>query len=219
MCPFACCARGSGPTVLKALVIAATAATVGSFHWQLSPALKLVPDPPPPIEPLLAKPAPVPATNPGTAKANDPAPAADKPKPAAQTPKVVEQAPVNTAKPVPAKPHDASMLTLEQVKELHARIVSTGDVAFVDARNPDEFATGRIPAAVNLPPSAFFSGQVPAELDQIPRSSILVVYCNGGDCDASKLTAIRLREQGYEKVYIYEDGVTGWKAAGLQFEK
>ena len=111
------------------------------------------------------------------------------------------------------------MLSLETVKSLFDRVNSAGDVSFVDARNPDEFVAGRIPSAVNMPPSQFVGGQIPPELHTIPTTNIVVVYCGGGDCDASKLTAIRLGEQGFAKVYVFEGGITEWKAANLPVEK
>ncbi len=208
MCPFACLASGSGPTVLKSLVIALLAGTIGVVHSMASP-LKLTVDAPPNLTTLLA-------SNP--VKPSEPVNAGKPAKPALAPPiSVPPPAPVSN--PQPTKPGDASMISLDQAQTLLARVNTVGDVSFVDARNPDEFVTGRIPSAFNMPPSLFVGGQTPPDLQQIPTSNIVVVYCGGGDCDASKLTAIRLREQGYEKVYVFEEGLTGWKAANLPLEK
>lgn len=162
------------------------------------------------------------APNPSDQRTRQPAPTPMPP---------VESTPTLTGHPAPAPPTtptnaaqptkagDASMITVEQARTLFERVNSAGDVSFVDARNPEEFVTGRIPSAVNMPPSLFIGGQVPPDLAMIPTSNIIVVYCNGGDCDASKLTAIRLREQGYQNVFVFEEGMTGWTAAKLPIEK
>ena len=93
---------------------------------------------------------------------------------------------------------------------------------FVDAREPDEFGAGRIPSAVSLPVSAF-NGQN-AEATEIKinmylrRDLNVVVYCGGGQCDASKLVAKNLQARAFSKVAVYHDGMTGWTAAGLPTE-
>lgn len=107
------------------------------------------------------------------------------------------------------------MIGTEQARELHDRASTQGDVFFVDARNRDEFLVGHIPGAFQVAPDAFFGGQYPSALDEIPKASKVVVYCGGGSCDASKLVALRFREAGYADVVVYMEGFTGWSAAQL----
>lgn len=114
---------------------------------------------------------------------------------------------------------DGFMLKIDRVLELVARQQSQGDVVFVDARGPAEFAAGHIPSAFNIGPDAFYGGQYPPALDEIPKSYIVVVYCGGGECDASKLVALRLKEAGFERLHIYEDGFTGWSAGNHPIAK
>lgn len=114
---------------------------------------------------------------------------------------------------------DGFMLKIDRVLELLARQQSQGDVVFVDARGPAEFAAGHIPSAFNIGPDAFYGGQYPPALDEIPKSYIVVVYCGGGECDASKLVALRLKEAGFERLHIYEDGFTGWSAGNHPIAK
>ena len=109
----------------------------------------------------------------------------------------------------------AWMIHTARALELYQQAESQGDVFFVDARNAEEFVAGHIPGAFSVPPDAFFGGQYPGALDQIPKFSTVVVYCGGGACDASKLVAIRFREAGFERVLVYQDGFTGWSAEKL----
>ena len=93
---------------------------------------------------------------------------------------------------------------------------------FVDAREPEEFGVGRIPSAVSLPVSAFNGQNIEATEAKIAlylrRDLNVVVYCGGGDCDASKLVAKQLQSRMFPKIAVYHDGMTGWSAAGLPSE-
>ncbi len=124
-------------------------------------------------------------------------------------------APAQTAPKAHGKLENA--VSIEQGKALHDRLLQMGDVTFVDARNAPEFEAGHVAGAINLSPDRFF-GALPPELDAISREFIVVVYCGGGECDASQLVAKRFNEQGYNKVFIMEDGYPPWKAAGHPVE-
>jgi rhodanese-related sulfurtransferase len=87
--------------------------------------------------------------------------------------------------------------------------------AFVDARGEDEFADGHIRGAVRLAPADFSLGY-PERLDEVPRNLDVVVYCGDEDCDAAILVARRLREFGYEPVFVFEGGLAAWSARGFE---
>jgi rhodanese-related sulfurtransferase len=51
--------------------------------------------------------------------------------------------------------------------------------------------------------------------NQLPdKSARIVVYCDGGECQASRALAEELRRQGYGKVTLYEGGKQDWLEAG-----
>ena len=121
--------------------------------------------------------------------------------------------------PLPAPPvavHDDRMVTLARFKALMAGSLP---LQIIDAREPGEYAAGRIAGAINIPPGEFF-GKVPDVVNQrLSRDLPVVVYCGGGNCDASKLVAMRLKDMGFAQTYVYEDGFTGWTKAGEAVEK
>lgn len=118
--------------------------------------------------------------------------------------------------PQPAAPRDERMITLARFKELMSGPVP---LQIIDAREPGEYAAGRIAGAINIPPSEFF-GKIPDVVNQrLARDLPVVVYCTGGNCDASKLVALRLKEFGFSQTYVYEDGFNGWTKAGEAVEK
>lgn len=117
----------------------------------------------------------------------------------------------------PAHPHLDNGVSIEQGKALFDRMQQSGDVVFIDARNAPEFEAGRVAGAINLSPDRFF-GALPPELESISRDFVVIVYCGGGECDASVLVGKRFNEQGYAKVFIMEDGFPAWKKAGHPIE-
>jgi rhodanese-related sulfurtransferase len=121
-------------------------------------------------------------------------------------------APVGTdEKPFIPTPKDAlpaGQVTLEEAKQAF-----DAGAMFVDARNPEHYKGGHVENAIRIESAMFKSGD-PAELALMPRSAIVIVYCNGGQCDESENVAKFLTASGYKTVYVLHDGFPGWKAMG-----
>lgn len=92
-------------------------------------------------------------------------------------------------------------------------------VIFLDARGRERYDALHIRDAYNVTPESFFDGTLPDDLAFWPKDSIIVVYCDGGECDASHLVEARLKQQkAFERVYLIEAGFPGWQSAGLPTE-
>ncbi|HEY6908872.1 MAG TPA: rhodanese-like domain-containing protein [Myxococcales bacterium] len=74
------------------------------------------------------------------------------------------------------------------------RLVAQG-IRVVDVRTPDEFATGHVPGALNIPYDQM--AQRHAELG--PPSTPVLVYCQSGR--RSGLAIATLREKGFTDIY------------------
>jgi rhodanese-related sulfurtransferase len=101
----------------------------------------------------------------------------------------------------------ASLITPE---ELSQRLAS-GDPPFIlDVRTPEEFASGHVPGAVNIPHT-----ELAARLGEIglPRSSEIVVHCERGG-RAGVAEAV-LTEAGFENVRDLSGHMAAWRAADL----
>jgi phage shock protein E len=48
----------------------------------------------------------------------------------------------------------------------------------IDVREPDEFITGHVKNAVNIPPSSLMAGA--KELDTVSKDTNIIVYCRTG---------------------------------------
>jgi rhodanese-related sulfurtransferase len=94
------------------------------------------------------------------------------------------------------------------------------DFVLIDVREPDEYAAGHLPGAINLPRGvlefrieshpAVAGAANPAVAD---RSRTLVLYCLTSGRAA--LAADSLQQLGFAKVHSLAGGFTAWRAAGL----
>ena len=86
----------------------------------------------------------------------------------------------------------------------------SGAFVLVDVRDPEEFAQGHMPGAINIPSDKFASGS--AVLD---KNKLVVVYCNSG---GRSYTAYRkLQKLDYPK--IAQAIIADWQNAGLPVVK
>lgn len=87
---------------------------------------------------------------------------------------------------------------------------------FLDARYEHEYLAGHIEGAFWMPASRVTTAQGLNELRIIEPGGIVVIYCTGGDCDASENTAIRIEAAGFDfDIRILGKGYTDWADAGL----
>jgi rhodanese-related sulfurtransferase len=84
--------------------------------------------------------------------------------------------------------------------------------AFIlDVREPEEFARGHVPNAVNLP-----QADLATRLEELPRDRPIMTICQSGM--RSLRSAQFLRQQGFEQVVSIAGGTAEWRAAGRPVE-
>lgn len=81
---------------------------------------------------------------------------------------------------------------------------------FLDARHDNEFNAGHVLNAIRMTSDEFLprAGEV---MRFMPGP--VVIYCTGGDCDASHNLAKALQQAGFTKLHIMKDGYPAWAAA------
>ena len=100
-------------------------------------------------------------------------------------------------------------VTPQQVHELQ---VKKDPALFVlDVRSPEEFATGHVPGAVNVP-----YDHVASRLAEIPKDKDVVLYCRSGRRAA--LAADVLEQNGYPHLQLMQGDMPAWEQAGLPVE-
>ena len=82
---------------------------------------------------------------------------------------------------------------IEDPVSVEAHRLVEGGARLVDVRTPQEFASGHLEGAVNIP-----LDQLPNRLDELDREGQVVVYCHSGNRSAS---AARTLERAGFSVY------------------
>ncbi len=79
----------------------------------------------------------------------------------------------------------------------------------IDARTAESYAKGHIGSAVN-----FYGGEaemlIPQMLSTVPRDQVILIYCDGGECELSHHIADALKQFQYGPMYIYTGGWAEW---------
>jgi len=121
--------------------------------------------------------------------------------------------------PPSAEPGDPPFIALD-VAQLE---FNAGTSLFVDARDPEEYACGTIPGAINVPfdylPEGDLTQYFDSALGGVPRDYPIITFCSGDECDLSLHLARNLQAFGYTNVSIFFGGAREWKKFGLQMEK
>jgi glyoxylase-like metal-dependent hydrolase (beta-lactamase superfamily II)/rhodanese-related sulfurtransferase len=89
--------------------------------------------------------------------------------------------------------------------------IAEHDALVLDVREPDEFNSGHVPAAVSIP-----QAELALQLDHVPRDRDVLVACRSG---SRSLAAARfLKALGYDRVTNLDRGTLGWVEAGNPVE-
>lgn len=99
-----------------------------------------------------------------------------------------------------------------------AKTLFDSGVVFIDARIQQEFDAGHIPQAFLLNSSMFGTHAADEAMKVLDANEPVVIYCGGGDCDASKNVAILLQQAGFKQIHIIEKGYPEWKELGYPIE-
>ena len=90
--------------------------------------------------------------------------------------------------------------------------VQDNRVPVLDVRPTEEFSSGHLPGAVNIP-----MHELEQRLAELPNGPEVVAYCRGPYCMLSFEAVAKLRDKGYRARRL-EDGYPEWKRAGFPVE-
>lgn len=91
-----------------------------------------------------------------------------------------------------------------------AQLAARDGVPLIDVREPDEFVSGHVPGAINIPMSELVD-----RLEELPNEAFDVI-CHGGGRSSRAVRA--LETQGYDATNV-EGGTSEWIAQGHPVEK
>lgn len=111
--------------------------------------------------------------------------------------------------PGSAAPETLRIISLDQLK----RVIDQKKAMLIDARTPEEYDEGHIAGAVN-----FYAMEVGNYFDrivEIPRDSLVVMYCSNPHCHFARTLAGFFLDFGFTNILLYDDGWDGWTDAGM----
>lgn len=98
------------------------------------------------------------------------------------------------------------------------RIASDESFIIIDARSPELYQESRIGNAINIFPFADNQETIIEKIFELPYGKKIVVYCDGGNCDASHKVAEMLHQFDFKNVYLYTGGWEEWQMKRNQNE-
>lgn len=104
-------------------------------------------------------------------------------------------------------------LHLDQALILHKE----NKAIFIDSRDQWDYSDRHILGAINIPEFSFTPED--SILAGIDKEELLVVYCDGDDCDISKRLTNTFINLGYKNTYVFLGGIIEWADAELPIEK
>ena len=102
-------------------------------------------------------------------------------------------------------------------KEAH-RLFDNPDTVFVDTREPDDYAKRHVRGAVLLTPEGMERRFLAVE-PLLPRTSRLILYCYGPECDMAEKVAEFLVDLEYSNLAIMSAGFPAWRKAGYHIDQ
>jgi rhodanese-related sulfurtransferase len=96
------------------------------------------------------------------------------------------------------------------VSDLQRLLTEDSTITLIDARTPEEFAEGHVPAAINVPISVLTEF---AQSRGNAANSLIVTMC--GSTGRGEKAAAILYAQSVRNVVVLEGGLKAWRDAGL----
>lgn len=200
--------------LIRAAVVIVVGALVGAVHGHFREQ----------SSPLVLRAKEAPTLNLEKFKTAQPVEAASDPndKPSGQQPPAGQQAdktspPKGDTHPDERKPGEGKVglhITVPQ-----AKLLFDNKIAFVDARHLEEYEAGHVDNAFLLSSDDVTGGKGTEVLGYLDKEAPIVVYCNGGACDASENLVKVMQVMGYNGCRILTDGYPAWEKAGYPIAK
>lgn len=90
------------------------------------------------------------------------------------------------------------------------KYLNNPNVVIIDARGEEEFEKGHIGNAINIYAYMADQNKYFALITTLPQNKIYIIYCDGGNCDASHKLTEDIVSFGFKNVYLYSGGWDEW---------
>jgi len=113
-----------------------------------------------------------------------------------------------------SQPQSSETLEILSVQEFEEQMEKNKNAIILDVRTPEEFSEGHIAGAIN---KDYFNENFQNELDKLDKGRTYLIYCKSGM--RQEKTGARMKEIGFEKIYLLDGGITGWQENNKPIEK
>jgi rhodanese-related sulfurtransferase len=114
--------------------------------------------------------------------------------------------------------HSVTDANIEMIPLAMAKdFFESNNVLFIDSRHEFDYQAGHIRGAVNVALKMFDTHLT--RLNKISKDKLLIVYCDGAECNSSIELAVKLMESGFTNVKVFFGGWQEWSSAKLPIEK
>lgn len=96
-------------------------------------------------------------------------------------------------------------------------LINNRNAIILDARNAEAYRKGHIPNAINIPFLDVLN--FVDKLQMIPRDTLIVVYCEGVNCELSHHLYEFMRGMNFTRILHYAGGYEEWVKNKLPVEK
>lgn len=98
--------------------------------------------------------------------------------------------------------------------ELHLlkKLLNRNAVVLIDARSADDFQSGHIPDAVNLPLRSPRNRKIDF-LSKFSKNKIFILYCTNPECTQAERLAKQFNLLGFKNTHIFSGGWEAWQNA------
>jgi rhodanese-related sulfurtransferase len=115
--------------------------------------------------------------------------------------------------PVKARAYFESKLAFTSGPVDLNRALNAGEkIIVVDVRDHDDYASGHIPGAINLPKDRW------DKLEGLRQDTLNIIYCYSQNCHLATCAAYRFAEMGFPVMEL-EGGFDGWKKHDFDIER
>lgn len=97
-----------------------------------------------------------------------------------------------------------NIVNIEQVK----KILNEKRALIIDARDIESYRHGHISGAINVP--GLNVDQYFEEFVELPRDTLILLYCNNPTCHLSRLVGDFLQTLGFTRLYHFDGGFDEW---------
>lgn len=94
-------------------------------------------------------------------------------------------------------------------KQVVARL-NNPEFVIIDARTSAEFKKNHIPGAINMDPYGNEDEFMNKLFEEVPRDKRYIIYCHGGKCDLSHMVADKMKQFGFQNIFIFTGGWEIW---------